>query len=157
MTHLAKRTSSQFEQVLRRMSPEIATSFTPDQLAELQRVMRNSYSKHPIDIRLTIPFPKRGFYFVLFAGRERRSIERLRAENPHYVYTAVLGLFVALGSLTALTVPSVLWIMSWNAKSQYAEIHPTAIPWLQDQQSCEKTGREWQDDHCWEEEWSHNF
>lgn len=139
------------------MSPEIAATFTDSQLVELQRVMRNSASRHAIDIRLTIPFPKRGFYFVIFAGRERRSIERLRAENPHYVYTALIGLLSAFGFLAAITVPSVLGIMALSAQSQQAEIHPTAIPWLQDQQSCEQTGREWKDDHCWDREWSHKF
>lgn len=148
--------NSSFDRILRRMSPEVIETLTPIQLEELQRAVRAVQpGKHAIDIRLSIPFPGRGFYFVIFAGRERRSIERLRAENPHYPYTAAAGVLTIIGLLAIVTVPTILWLIPMGSKSEQDYIHPTAIPWLQDEPSCQTTGREWREGKCWEQEWSH--
>jgi hypothetical protein len=155
---MAKSTSGNpsFEQVLRKMSPDVVATLTPEQVAEFQHAFRSMQaSKHAIDLRLLIPFPNRGFYLVIFAGRERRSLERLRSENPRYLYSAAIGILSLFGLLAAVTVPSVLWLTTLTAKEE--QIRPTAIPWLQDQKSCEATGRTWQDGNCWEKEWSHLY
>jgi hypothetical protein len=150
--------NSHFERILRRMSPDVAATLTPTQLAELQSAFQSMQpGKHAIDLRVSIPFPGRGFYFVFLAGRERRSVERLRAENPHYLYHSALAILVLTGVLAALVVPAYLWLLQLNTEQNTEPAHPTAIPWLQDQQSCEKTGREWQEGKCWEREWSHMF
>jgi hypothetical protein len=157
MFNRQKRTSS-FDYILRRMSPDVVKTFTSVQLEELQRAVQAAQpSKHDVDLRFSIPFPRRGFYFVIFAGRERRSIERLRAENPHYPYTAAAGILVLIGLLASVTVPTILWLTALGAKSQQDTIHPTAIPWLQDKESCQATRREWRDGKCWEKEWSHLY
>lgn len=158
MTTMAKITGGNpsFEQILRKMSPAVVATLTPEQTTELQRVIRGMQSsKHAIDLRLLIPFPKRGFYLVILAGRERRSVERLRAENPRYLFSAAAGVLATFGLLIAVTVPSILWLTTLTAKEE--QIRPTAIPWLQDQKSCEATGRFWKDDNCWEKEWSHLY
>ena len=145
-----------FEQTLQRMPSEGVASLTPSQREALRTVIPGGQSsKHALDLRLTIPFPGRGFYLVLFGGRERRSIKRLR-ENPNY-YSTLLGSLVLLALLAGVTVPGILWLMRANSESQQSEIHPTAIPWLQDQKACEETGRIWQEDSCLEHEWSHTY
>jgi hypothetical protein len=147
-----------FEQLLQRLSPEIVASLTPTQMEALQSASRGIQTgNHAVDLRLILPFPGRGFYVVLLGGRERRSIKRLRAEHPRYLYSTLLGGLALLGLLAAITVPTVLWLAQVNTAGQQSAVHPTAIPWLQDQQSCEATGRIWQQEECWEREWSHLF
>ena len=139
------------------MPSEVVASLTPSQLEALRSVIpEGQSSKHALDLRLTIPFPGRGFYLVLFGGRERRSIKRLR-ESPNYIYSTLLGSLVLLALLAGVTVPGILWLMRANSESQQSEIHPTAITWLQDQKACEETGRTWQEGRCLEHEWSHTY
>jgi len=139
------------------MPSEVVGSLTPIQIEALRTAISGvQSSKHALDLRLTIPFPRRGFYLVLFGGRERRSIKRLR-ESPNYIYSTLLGSLLLLALLAGVTVPGILWLMRATTQSQQSEIHPTAIPWLQDQKSCEQTGRTWQEDSCLEQEWSHTY
>ncbi|MBW4468197.1 MAG: hypothetical protein KME07_22450 [Pegethrix bostrychoides GSE-TBD4-15B] len=154
--HTPRNLSS--DQLLQRMPPEVVSSLTPTQLEAFRSAFRGVQAgNHAHDLRLTIPFPGRGFYIVLLGGRERRSIQRLRAENMHHPYSTLFGSLALLSLLAAITVPSILWLVRVNAEGQQSEIQPTAIPWLQDRQSCEATDRTWQDDKCWDQEWSHMF
>lgn len=38
-----------------------------------------------------------------------------------------------------------------------AEIFPTSIPWITDQQQCEHTNREWRNQKCWDNQHSLMF
>ncbi|MCY7283550.1 MAG: hypothetical protein LH679_08910 [Cyanobacteria bacterium CAN_BIN43] len=38
-----------------------------------------------------------------------------------------------------------------------AEIYPASIPWLQDQQTCEKINRSWHNEQCWDNQHDPNF
>jgi hypothetical protein len=59
---------------LARVSPEVAGSFTPEQLSAVQRAFGMRYAAmHSIDIRRTLRLPWGRFYLVLLAGRDRRS------------------------------------------------------------------------------------
>ncbi len=145
------------ERLLKRMPSDVVASFTPSQFEALRAACHSETArKHAVDLRFTLPFPRRSFYLVMLAGRERRSAKRLR-EDRSYIYTSLLGSLVLIGLLAAVTVPSILWIMSWNAEEQTKQAHPTSIPWLLDRQSCEATGRYWQDARCWDDKWSPKF
>jgi hypothetical protein len=156
MTHSAK-SNPVLERLIKRMPSDVVASLSPAQLEALGLACRSETARrHAVDLRLTLPFPGRGFYLVVLAGRERRSAKRLR-EDSSYLYTSVLGSLALVGLLVAVTVPSILWITAWNAKEQTEKSHPTSIPWLLDKQSCEATGRYWQDARCWDDEWSPKF
>lgn len=54
----------------------------------------------PVNIRLTIPFLGRRFYFAILAGKERRGHERLaleRRRNP--LFTKINVLFLVIGAV----------------------------------------------------------
>ncbi|WGV25705.1 hypothetical protein [Halotia branconii] len=62
------------KQFFARIPSQTAATFTDIQLAELKSVFRDRFGKrHPIDIRVSIPFLKRRFYIVLIIGKEKRS------------------------------------------------------------------------------------
>jgi hypothetical protein len=59
------------------LSPELAASFTPDQLAGVQRAFGLRHGpRHPFDLRRSVWTPWGRFYLVLLLGPERRSDER---------------------------------------------------------------------------------
>lgn len=78
------------DRLLRSLDPEVAKSFTEEQLHELERSHAEpASSSTPVNIRLTIPLLWRQFYMVFLAGPERRSKQRLnkeRARHPLWTY-----------------------------------------------------------------------
>lgn len=44
-----------------------------------------------------------------------------------------------------------------SAELQSTEFHPTGIPWISDRASCERSGRQWQNEVCWDAEHDPNF
>ena len=64
---------------LARVPAELANSFTPDQLAAVQRAFGTRYAmEHAVDVRRTVTLPWGRFYLVLLGGRDRRSEHRRR-------------------------------------------------------------------------------
>jgi hypothetical protein len=57
---------------LARVPPEIAATFSPDQLAAVQRAFGMRYAaEHAVDVRRSVPLPWGRYYLVLLAGRDR--------------------------------------------------------------------------------------
>jgi hypothetical protein len=86
--------------------------------ARVEPVVRNSgeTAAPPVNIKLTVPFVGRRFYFSVVGGRERRSRERValeRRRNPFFtksnmtfvlvgavfLYLVVLGSFLAFAGV----------------------------------------------------------
>ncbi len=62
------------KQFFARIPDQTAAIFTDTQLTELKSVFRDRVGKrHPVDIRISIPFLKQRFYVVLVMGKEKRS------------------------------------------------------------------------------------
>lgn len=63
--------------VLKRMAPEVRTSFSDGQLVALKSALgAKSWGVHPVDIRKTIGFWKLRYYIVFLMGKEKRPPER---------------------------------------------------------------------------------
>jgi hypothetical protein len=70
------------QQFFARIPPKTAATFTDTQLAALKQVFKERMSKnHAVDIKLSIPFLKRGFYVVLLLGKDKR----LRPTKTNFV------------------------------------------------------------------------
>ncbi|MFP4100097.1 hypothetical protein [Coleofasciculus sp.] len=85
------------EQFFARIPPKTAATFNPNQLDILKQTFGNRASKkHAVDLRLSMPFPKGGFYWVLLMGREKRSRDRLQQErHKHPLWTVANGLVIS--------------------------------------------------------------
>ena len=96
-----------FEEFFARIPEDTARSFSDTQLDAIKLAFgARTRCGHPVDIRFSIPFHVRRFYFVLLAGKERRPAERLaweRALRPIWsiANTVFFGLFgiLLLGAL----------------------------------------------------------
>jgi hypothetical protein len=66
------------QQMFARMSPGAKFTFTPAQLDEIKKAFSaRSATCHDLDVRHSIRLFGKSYYFVLLAGRERRSVPRL--------------------------------------------------------------------------------
>ncbi|MDR6236773.1 3-phosphoshikimate 1-carboxyvinyltransferase [Pseudomonas oryzihabitans] len=64
-----------------RLPEELRESFTEEQLEALKLAFgTRSWGKHSIDLRGTLKFWHRRYYFVLLAGRNYRHLSRLEQE-----------------------------------------------------------------------------
>lgn len=85
------------EQFFARIPPKTAATFNHNQLEILKQTFgTHSSKKHTVDLRLSMPFPQRGFYWVLLMGRERRGRDRLQQERrKHPLWTVANGLVIS--------------------------------------------------------------
>ncbi len=88
---------------LRRLPAEVATTFTADQLAAVQRMFGMRYTmEHLLDLRRTVRLPWGRFYLVVLAGRDDRQDARWRLGfAPLAVVAAAVG---AAGAAAVLLI-----------------------------------------------------
>ncbi|BBD69053.1 hypothetical protein NIES4072_36170 [Nostoc commune NIES-4072] len=149
-----------FEQLLANINPKVANTFTLEQLEAIKRSFASrAWTRHSLDIRVSVPIPGLRFYLVLLAGSERRSKVRLRSERGLYPFWTPANILFLLGFLI------ILWICSYTIFSSAlssltptsSSYYPTSIPWINDKSECEHTGRIWNHGKCWDFEQSPNF
>ncbi len=96
------------ETLMDRIPPDVAATFTEAQRAALYSAVKPvSWRRHPINIRLTIPFVGRRFFLTVVGGVERRSKERRVREHrmfPLPTLGNVLFLLGVAGTFVAVTV-----------------------------------------------------
>ncbi|WP_071518510.1 hypothetical protein [Geitlerinema sp. PCC 9228] len=110
LTHNQQRTENDpfYQRFFARIPIQTAVTFTPEQLEALKQAYRARASReHPVDLRLTVPFFPRGFYFVLLAGKEKRHQPRRLQEKKQHPLTKtgnILFLTILLLVLAVLSV-----------------------------------------------------
>ncbi len=149
-----------FERLFAQIAPEIANTFTVQQIESLKRGFGYSSSPgHFLDIRVSIPIPGLRFYLVLLGGSERRSRKRLRSQKGLYPFWTPSNILFITGFLIILLICSFtifsFVLSSLNLTSSLS--YPTSIPWIFDSSECEHTNRVWRDGKCWDSEHSPNF
>jgi hypothetical protein len=70
-----------YERWLRKIPEQILSEFTPSQLNAIELAIRQTKSRHRLHFRVSFPWFGHRTYVALMAGKERRSIERLRLEG----------------------------------------------------------------------------
>ncbi|MGO1119433.1 hypothetical protein ACTL6U_12035 [Rhodovibrionaceae bacterium A322] len=97
------------EQFFDALEPDVRSSLSENQVEGIRDAYkRTAWRSHPVDIRLSVPFFGRGFYFTLVAGPERRSSARVRQERSKHPLATLNNAFfiglVSLGSIGALAL-----------------------------------------------------
>ena len=154
MKYSIKQSSAQpsvTDQLLLRMDPKMAATFNIKQLEALQQALQSR--PHTVNIRLTFPGVRSRFYLVVLAGRELRSIYRRRQERTkHPIWTKANTLVFAGILLASSPLLLTLGLLATHHLPNWftAPAAPTIVPFESDQASCERSGRLWQDDSCWD-------
>ncbi|MEH2258299.1 hypothetical protein [Nostoc sp.] len=153
-------TAPTFKQLFAEIDPEIANTFTVEQLEAIKKGLASrARTGHSLDIRVSVPIPGLRFYLVLLAGSERRSQVRLRSEKGLYPFWTPANILFLIGFLVILSTCSYT-IFSFAFSSltfTSSSYYPTSIPWIYNKSECEHTGRIWHDGKCWDSEHSPNF
>ncbi|MGB3200272.1 MAG: hypothetical protein WBA99_05185 [Nodosilinea sp.] len=78
--------------VLAPMAPEVAATFSPDQVQALQVALATH--RHPVNIRLSLPLRITRVYLVLLADTEVRAATRRRQEAAQHPLWTPMNLLV---------------------------------------------------------------
>ncbi len=73
-----------------------------------------SWGRHPVNLRLSIPLPFGRYYVALVAGKERRSGERLASERRKHPLLTLgnVAVFFVLGTVCGLAVLALFQLAS---------------------------------------------
>lgn len=101
-----------FKSLMLRLPKSVRRSFDYEQLMALRQAAEEmAWGEHPLDIRISIPFPGGHRYLVLIGGRERRSPARQALERKRHPlvrvgnivsFVAFLLLLAGVGTLFGL-------------------------------------------------------
>ncbi|MCC5652495.1 hypothetical protein LC609_22270 [Nostoc sp. XA013] len=153
-------TEPNFEQFFAKIAPEVANTFTEEQLEAIKKGFASrTWTRHSLDIRVSVPIPGLRFYVVLLAGQERRPKVRLSSEKGLYPFWTPGNILFLIGFLIIILACSYT-IFSFTVSSftpVSSSYYPASIPWIYDKSECEHTGRIWGDGKCWDSEHSPNF
>lgn len=98
------------EGLMRAIDPAVRAGLTGRQEDAIRAAVRvDSWIRHPVDLRLSLPTPFGCLYLALVAGRERRSTARLTIERNRHPLAgagnlAIVGVSIAVIALAGLAV-----------------------------------------------------
>lgn len=102
--HTATR-PSRVERLLASMPPDVADSFSTEQLESLDRAIAASRwqeQSHPLDLRFTVKLWRYRYYLVLLGGRNRRELSRLQYQFGRLWLALAIVFFMSLCMLVGL-------------------------------------------------------
>ncbi|MGM3305106.1 hypothetical protein ACSQ6I_03825 [Anabaena sp. WFMT] len=152
--------SSDFDKSFSQISPEIAATFTKEQIEAIRKgFSHNEWQQHSLDLRISVPIPLIRFYLVLLAGEERRSKQRWQYEKQLYplwtfgniFFLILLSFIIISGSISAL------FLIKSLLPKQPNSTFPTSLPWINDENQCKRANKTWSDDRCWDDEHNPTF
>lgn len=149
-----------FAKLLNEITPDVLETLTDKQIEALYNYFfARSKANHYIDFRSSIPMPGLRLYLVLLVGPERRSESRLVASRGLYpVFTPYnLLLFMGLFAMICTMVFAILVVTKPALIMPQLLSHPTSIPWINNQDECEKTNKQWKNNKCWDNQHNPDF
>jgi hypothetical protein len=144
-----KDPASSVDYVLARIAPEVAESFSPVQYEALRQALVPR--RHGVNIRLSLPWLQWRLYLVVLAGADVRSIHRRNLDSAHHPLWTPMNM-VAMAGIMGVGMLALLALLqlghaNWASRLE-PKTAPAAIPFKEDQRSCEASGRVWQDGTC---------
>ncbi|MGB0747217.1 MAG: hypothetical protein ACPGO3_00590 [Magnetospiraceae bacterium] len=109
----------QGEELLTQLPQEVTLGLSERQKTALARALREAPRRHPVNIRLTLPFFGRRYFLALVAGSESRGPQRRardRAENP---VTTLPNMLFFLGIVTVFYVSALIFFLIHSALIEF--------------------------------------
>lgn len=97
---------SHLERLLASMPPDVADSFTEEQLDSINRSLTSAHwqqRSHSLDLRFTFRLWRYRYYLVLLGGRNRRALSRLQYQLGRLWLALAVMVFMMLCMLLGLT------------------------------------------------------
>jgi hypothetical protein len=93
------------KKALSKMPEDVQSSFTHEQLQGIKAAMQaTTWKKHSVDIRSSISFFSYHYYYVLIAGRDKRTMTREEIRFKRLMYLTFITLFLTFSALFGLLI-----------------------------------------------------
>lgn len=90
---------------LEKMPEHVADSFTEEQLSHIRNAIgAREWGRHKVDLRGTVKFFKWRYYYVVLAGRNRRTLSEKELRVAVYLNAFLLTSFITFSILLGLIV-----------------------------------------------------
>lgn len=91
--------------LLEKMPNKVAKSFNEEQLSHLRNAIgAREWGKHKLDVRGTVKFFKWRYYYVILAGRNRRSLSEKEVRVARLLTASIVATFITFAVLLGLIV-----------------------------------------------------
>ncbi len=91
--------------LLEKMPKKVASSFNEEQLSHLRNAIgAREWGKHKLDVRGTVKFFKWRYYYVILAGRNRRSLSEKEVRVARVLTASIVATFITFAVLLGLIV-----------------------------------------------------
>lgn len=91
--------------LLEKMPQKVASSFNEEQLSHIRNAIgAREWGKHKVDVRGTVKFFKWRYYYVILAGRNRRSLSEKEVKMARLVTASIVATFITFAVLIGLIV-----------------------------------------------------
>ena len=91
--------------LLEKMPNKVASSFNEEQLSHLRNAIgAREWGKHKLDVRGTVKFFKWRYYYVILAGRNRRSLSEKEVRVARVLTASIVATFITFAVLLGLIV-----------------------------------------------------
>jgi len=93
---------------LARLAPDVLAGLTAEQKDAIAQAYGVGWKRHPVNIRLSMPWVGGRFFLTLVGGSERRAPRRRTAERQHHPLKTAGNLFFAVGLGTVFYMGAVV-------------------------------------------------
>lgn len=91
--------------LLEKMPKKVASSFNEEQLSHLRNAIgAREWGKHKLDVRGTVKFFKWRYYYVILAGRNRRSLSEKEVRVARVLTASIIAIFITFAVLLGLII-----------------------------------------------------
>ena len=91
--------------LLEKMPKKVASSFNEEQLSHLRNAIgAREWGKHKLDVRGTVKFFKWRYYYVILAGRNRRSLSEKEVREARVLTASIIAIFITFAVLLGLII-----------------------------------------------------
>lgn len=91
--------------LLEKMPNKVASSFNEEQLSHLRNAIgAREWGKHKLDVRGTVKFFKWRYYYVILAGRNRRSLSEKEVRVARVLTASIIAIFITFAVLLGLII-----------------------------------------------------
>ena len=91
--------------LLEKMPKKVASSFNEEQLSHLRNAIgAREWGKHKLDVRGTVKFFKWRYYYVILAGRNRRSLSEKEVRVARVRTASIIAIFITFAVLLGLII-----------------------------------------------------
>ena len=91
--------------LLEKMPKKVASSFNEEQLSHLRNAIgAREWGKHKLDVRGTVKFFKWRYYYVILAGRNRRSLSEKEVKVARVLTASIVATFITFAVLLGLII-----------------------------------------------------